>query len=54
MKSRVAQYLNEIVSITVLLLMTAALIAAQATAADKAAREEAKRAEYTVVLTTDD
>jgi len=31
MKSKAAQYLNEIVSIAILLLMTAALIAAQAT-----------------------
>jgi len=31
MKSKVAQYLNEIVSIVILLLMTAALVAAQAT-----------------------
>ena len=54
MKSRIAKYLNEIVSLTVLLLMTVALIAAQTIAADKAAGEEANRAEYTVVLTSDE
>ena len=53
MKSRVAQYMNEIVSLTVMLLMTVALIAGQVTAAD-AAKEQAKRAEYSVVLTTSD
>ena len=54
MKSRVAQYLNEVVSITIMLLMTAALIAAQAAASDRAASEEAKRAEYRIVLTNSD
>ena len=52
MKSRVAQYMNEIVSITIMLLMAIAFIAGQATAADAAAKEEAKRAEYRVVTTT--
>ena len=41
MKSRIAQYLNELVSITIMLLMAVALIAGQLGAgaeADKAAR----------------
>jgi hypothetical protein len=49
MKSRVAQYMNEIVSITIMLLMAVALIAGQlgvGVEADKAAR----RADYTVVI----
>ena len=50
MKRRVAQYLNEIVSITIMLLMTVALVAGQSSAAD-AARDKAKRIDYTVVLT---
>jgi len=49
MKSRVAKYLNEIVSIAVMSLMAIALIASQVSAGadgDKAAR----RAEYVVVI----
>ena len=53
MKSRVAQYMNEIVSLTIMLLMTVALIAGQTIAAD-AAKEQAQRVEYSIVLTTSD
>ena len=49
MKSRVAQYMNEIVSITIMILMAVALIGGQMTAgatADKAVQG----AEYIVVV----
>jgi len=49
MKSRVAQYMNEIVSISIMILMAVALIGSQMTtgaAADKAA----KRVEYVIVV----
>ena len=50
MKSRVAQYMNEIVSLTVMLLMAVALIAGQTTAAD-ATREQAQRVDYKAAVT---
>jgi hypothetical protein len=53
MKRRIAQYMNEIVSITVMLLMAVALIAGQmnnGTSVDKAAQ----RADYTVVIAPGD
>ena len=53
MKSRVAQYMNEIVSLTIMLLMAVALIAGQATVAD-VAKEQASKVEYSIVLTTTD
>jgi len=49
MKSRVAQYMNEIVSITIMVLMAVALIGGQMTAAT-AADKAAKRAGYIVVV----
>ena len=49
MRSRVAQYMNEIVSITVMILMAVALIGGQMTAA-AAADKAAKRAEYVIVV----
>ena len=53
MRSRIAQYMNEIVSIAVMLLMAVALIASQMTAGD-AADKAAKRAEYAVVVVPGD
>ena len=53
MKSLIAKYLNEIVSLTVMLLMAVALIAGQANVAD-AARDQVQRVEHSVVLTTSD
>lgn len=50
MKSRIAQYLNEIVSITIMLLMAVALIAGQL-GTDAATDNAAKRADYAVVVT---
>lgn len=50
MKSRFAQYLNEIVSITIMILMVVALIAGQATAVDAVAADKARRIEQSVVL----
>jgi hypothetical protein len=50
MKSRIAQYLNEIVSITIMMLMVMALIAGQMTSADAAAADEARRVDYSIVL----
>ncbi len=49
MKSHVAQYLNEIVSITIMLLMAVALIAGQVTAGAEA-EKAARRAEYAVII----
>ena len=49
MKSRVAQYMNEIVSITIMVLMAVALIGGQMTAGTTA-DEAAKRAGYIVVV----
>ena len=49
MKSRVAQYMNEIVSITIMLLMAVALISGQVTAGTEA-DNAARRAEYTVII----
>ena len=50
MKSRVAKYVNEIVSITVMILMAVALIGGQMSAG-AAADKAAKRAEYINVVT---
>ena len=50
MKSRVAQYMNEIVSITIMLLMAVALIAGQSSAAD-AARSQVESIDLNIVLT---
>ena len=50
MKSRVAQYINEIVSITIMLLMAVALIAGQSSAAD-AARAQVENIDLNIVLT---
>jgi len=49
MKSRVAQYMNEIVSIAIMLLMTVALITGQLSAGAEAAKA-AQRAEFTVLI----
>ncbi len=53
MKSRFTQYLNEIVSITILMLMVVALIAGQTTAANSANAadaDKARRVEHSIVL----
>ena len=49
MKSRAAQYMNEIVSITIMILMAVALIGGQMNAG-AAADKAAKRAEYIIVV----
>ena len=49
MKSRLAQYLNEIVSITIMILMAVALIGGQMNAG-AVAENAAKRADYIVVV----
>jgi hypothetical protein len=51
MKKRIAQYLNEIVSITIMLLMALALIAGQTTAGDFV--REASAAKSAVIVTID-
>ena len=50
MKSRVAQYLNEIISITIMVLMAIALIAGQGATAD-AARAQVESIDLNIVLT---
>ena len=49
MKKRLAQYLNEIVSITIMLLMTIALIAGQATPMSGGAADGSDRRSYQAV-----
>ena len=46
MKKRIAQYLNEIVSITIMLLMAIALIAGQATPISMGADDRSDRMTY--------
>ena len=54
MKRRVAQYLNEIVSITIMLLMTVALIAAQASPVSIGADDRSDRIHYQSVRVNGD
>ena len=55
MKKHVAQYLNEILSITIMLLMTIALIAGQATPLAGGAEDGSDRRSYqAVTVPTDD
>lgn len=54
MKKHVAQYLNEIVSITIMLLMTIALIAGQATPAAVGAADGPERQTYQAVAVPGD
>ena len=49
MKKQLAQYLNEIVSITIMLLMTIALIAGQAAPVSMGADDRADRLPYQAV-----
>jgi hypothetical protein len=49
MKSRVTQYMNEIVSITIMILMAVALIGSQMTVG-AVVDQAAKRAEYVIVV----
>jgi hypothetical protein len=53
-KRRVAQYLNEIVSITIMLLMTVALIAAQASPVSIGADDRSDRIHYQSVRVNGD
>ena len=54
MKKQVAQYMNEIVSITIMLLMAIALIAAPATSVRKGADDGSDHAVYQAVRVPDD
>ena len=54
MKRRIAQYLNEIVSITIMLLMAIALIAAQATPMSIDADDRSDRISYKSVRISGD
>ena len=54
MKKHLAQYLNEIVSITIMLLMTIALIAGQAAPVSLGADDEADRPGYQAVRAAGD
>ncbi|HSM31508.1 MAG TPA: hypothetical protein VK854_12490 [Woeseiaceae bacterium] len=54
MKKHLAQYLNEIVSITIMLLMTIALIAGQAAPVSLGADDGAERRSYQAVRVTGD
>ena len=54
MKRRVAQYLNEIVSITIMLLMAIALVAGPATTASTGADDGSDRMSYQAVRTAGD
>jgi len=53
-RKHLAQYINEIVSITIMLLMTIALIAAQAAPVSMGADERADRASYQAVRVAGD
>ena len=50
MKNRIAQYLNEIVSIAIMLLMAVALIAGQMTAGDLVRDTSARKSAVVVTL----
>ena len=54
MKKHIAQYLNEIVSITIMLLMAFALVAGPTTPASIGADEGADRVSYQAVRTAGD
>lgn len=54
MKKHVAQYLNEIVSITIMLLMTIALVAGQATTASGSGADGSDRRSYQAVSVPSD
>ncbi len=54
MKKHLAQYLNEIVSITIMLLMAIALIAGQATPASVGASDGSDRRSYQAVAVPGD
>lgn len=54
MKKHVSQYLNEIVSITIMLLMAVALIAGQVTPVSAGADRASDRAPYRSVTVTGD
>ena len=54
MKKHIAQYVNEIVSITIMLLMTVALIAGQATPLETGAQDGSGQVAYQAVRAAGD